>query len=198
MAESVDAMSDPVTQAAVSYGALGVLVTPGNVLERQPFERCSCGDRACPTPGLHPRLAEGTRRWFRDAESIEHLFNRYPGSNVILGTGGASGIVVLAVDTQSGPSLAEVIERYPSAETAARARTETGFHLYFRHTGQSVPSRTAIDGPGLDLIGDGESFVLAPPSLHPSGTFYTWITPLPDPLHKLPALPGPLVAIARA
>jgi len=187
-------MSGPVLEAALGYGSKGLLVTTGNVLEHKPFERCSCGDRNCPTPGLHPRQREGARRWFRDADAITHLFGRYPGSNVLSGTGAGAGIVVIDLDTKTGPSLKEFLEKYPKAEAAARARTERGFHLYFRHPGQTVASAKTVDGTGVDLIGDGESsFVLAPPSIHPSGTFYTWINGLPDPLYKLPALPGALI-----
>jgi hypothetical protein len=47
-----------------------------------------------------------------------------------------------------------------------------GHHLYFRHPGGSVRNRAGL-APGLDLRADG-GYVVAPPSLHPSGRHYAW------------------------
>lgn len=47
-----------------------------------------------------------------------------------------------------------------------------GRHLYLRHPGFEVPNRVGIR-PGLDLRGDA-GYVVAPPSIHPSGQPYRW------------------------
>lgn len=51
-----------------------------------------------------------------------------------------------------------------------------GRHLYFRHPGGDFVNRAGIRPgirPGIDLRGDG-GYVVAPPSIHPSGRPYLW------------------------
>ena len=53
------------------------------------------------------------------------------------------------------------------------AITAKGRHLYFRQPEQAIGNTVRRLGPGLDTRGDG-GYVLAPPSVHPSGTLYAW------------------------
>ena len=52
-----------------------------------------------------------------------------------------------------------------------------GRHLYFAHPGGLVRNRAGL-AQGIDLRGDAErgdgGYIVAPPSIHPSGTFYEW------------------------
>lgn len=52
------------------------------------------------------------------------------------------------------------------------SRTDRGFHVYFR----AADLRTVDLGDG-ELRGAG-GYVVLPPSVHPSGTRYTWLVPL--------------------
>jgi Bifunctional DNA primase/polymerase, N-terminal/Primase C terminal 1 (PriCT-1) len=47
-----------------------------------------------------------------------------------------------------------------------------GRHFYFAHPGGFTPNRAGLT-QGIDLRGDG-GYVVAPPSLHPSGKHYAW------------------------
>jgi hypothetical protein len=67
------------------------------------------------------------------------------------------------------------------ASTLPTARTGRGFHVYFRTREEVYESF----GDG-ELRGDCKHYVLAPPSLHPSGTVYRWTIPPPE--GPLPAL----------
>ncbi|HXF37409.1 MAG TPA: bifunctional DNA primase/polymerase [Actinomycetota bacterium] len=71
-------------------------------------------------------------------------------------------------------------------------RTAKGFHLWFTHE-EAVGNRAKVQGVGLDVRGLG-GYVLAPPSLHPSGAAYEWVVspadlwpppPLPERLRDL-------------
>ena len=63
-----------------------------------------------------------------------------------------------------------------------------GRHVYFKHPGIDLRNSAGRVGAGLDIRGDG-GYVVAPPSLHPSGNNYCWeISSHPDdtPLADMP------------
>ncbi|HLI78147.1 MAG TPA: bifunctional DNA primase/polymerase, partial [Acidobacteriaceae bacterium] len=65
-------------------------------------------------------------------------------------------------------------------------RTGRGEHRYYRHPGREVRN-FAGRVQGLDLRGDG-GYVVAPPSLHPSGRRYEWaLSPQDAPPSEMPA-----------
>jgi hypothetical protein len=63
--------------------------------------------------------------------------------------------------------------------------TGAGWHLWFAHPGRPIPNSAGRLGPGINIRGDG-GYVIAPPSLHPSGRRYRWERPLGPPLPVLP------------
>ena len=70
-------------------------------------------------------------------------------------------------------SLESLERRFGALPSTVESRTGGGGrHLYFEHPGYPVRNRTGI-GQGIDLRGDG-GYVVAPPSLHPSGEHYAW------------------------
>src|SRR5439155_2534028 len=106
-------------------------------------------------------------------------------------TGAISGLVVVDIDVRHGGDGAlEHIEReHGRLPTTVECRTGGGGrHLYFAHPGGLVRNKVGL-APGIDLRGDG-GYVVAPPSLHPSGLRYAWardgrpghaaLAPLPD------------------
>lgn len=86
-------------------------------------------------------------------------------------TGAVSGLVVVDCDSDQ----AELWARRNLPNTPLKVKTGKGVHLYYRHPGCPVSNKARIktDIPGLelDLRGDG-GYVLAPGSLHPSGSTY--------------------------
>ncbi|QEE28581.1 hypothetical protein FTW19_11580 [Terriglobus albidus] len=116
------------------------------------------------------------------------------GCNWAVKTGTGSGIWVLDVDGEKGAvSLREMASRYGDLWLQTlTAITAHGRHCYFKYP-QDVSIRNSVERlrPGLDVRGDG-GYVIAPPSLHPSGHEYRWVNPdaavLPTPewlLHLL-------------
>jgi len=105
------------------------------------------------------------KRWFAD----------FPERNLGIVTGAGSGVVVLDVDKPDAFHM-----EMPKTPTA---KTGKGFHYYFKHPGFDVGNAVLPFG---DLRGDG-GLVVAPPSLHPGGSTYTWICSFNDsPLAELP------------
>ncbi|MEO6829441.1 MAG: bifunctional DNA primase/polymerase, partial [Acidobacteriaceae bacterium] len=63
--------------------------------------------------------------------------------------------------------------------------TRKGCHYYFRAPlGVPIRNSAGILGKGLDIRADG-GYVVAPPSLHPSGLLYKWLVP-EQPLAEVP------------
>ena len=92
------------------------------------------------------------------------------GHNAGIVTGAISKLVVLDCDTPE--AIAQAKDLGIPAGTVAVA-TAKGCHFYFRYPGFHVANKTRLR-PGMDVRGDG-GFVVAPGSVHPSGTIYAWI-----------------------
>lgn len=81
----------------------------------------------------------------------------------------ASGLIVVDVD---GPEAFAPFEKLnlPSTRLVGTGRPEGGAHYYYR-VPPDTRTPTAILAPKLDLRGAG-AYVIAPPSIHPSGNKY--------------------------
>ena len=115
------------------------------------------------------------------SRQIEAWARTYNYANVGIITGTISNLVVVDLDGEEG--LAQ-LDKFP---VTAQVETAHGRHLYFRHSGGLVPNSVKKILPGVDVRGDS-GYVVAPPSIHESGTVYAWIKPA-RPLAKLPVLP---------
>jgi hypothetical protein len=131
---------------------------------------------------------------------LARWFARWPDANLGIVTGAVSGLVVLDVDPKHGgdDSLAALERAHGRLPETCEALTGGGGrHLYFAHPGGVVHNRAAL-APGIDLRGDG-GYVVAPPSLHPSGRDYVWevsrdpdeVPPAPMPRWLLQLATGP-------
>lgn len=107
---------------------------------------------------------------------------QFPGANLGIVTGAVSGVIVLDVDDAC--AWDDLFYNYDVPRTPT-AQTGKGWHLYFQHPG-GVVRNFARKLPGLDLRGDG-GYVVAPPSVHPSGAQYSWeMSPEDTPLAPCP------------
>ena len=104
------------------------------------------------------------RRMVTEAE-IQHW--EWPNIGII--TGAISGIIVLDVDSVEGEKELKKRGMPPTPMVA----TAKGRHIYLKHPGGEVRN-FARRLPGMDLRGDG-GYVVAPPSMHPSGVRYEWV-----------------------
>ena len=116
------------------------------------------------------------------------------GYNLAIATGRVSGCFVLDVDGAAGKqTLQRLIDTHGALPETIGVQTGKGFHYYFAYpadeniTIRNLASRSADGGTleGLDVRGDG-GYVVAPPSVHESGTHYTWLR---TGAGKFPAVP---------
>jgi len=147
-----------ILRAALGYLALGWSVIPLRARDKRPVVSWQAYQQRPPAAGE-------VREWFR----------RWPTAGVAIVTGEVSGLVVADVDPSHGGegSLEAMTEAHgPLPRTPEVITGGGGRHLYFAHPRGVVPNQVGL-APGLDLRGDG-GYVVAPPSLHPSGGRYRW------------------------
>lgn len=122
-----------------------------------------------------------------DPEVIRYWFSQAPAANLAVRCGSVSGIVVLDVDPRHGgtEALSRLIAEHGALPDTVTCHTGgQGVHFYFRHPGE--PLETWKDS-GLELRIENV-YVVAPPSIHPSGMDYRWaLEPGSSPLADLPA-----------
>ena len=120
-----------------------------------------------------------------DVKQVTAWWTAHPEANIGLATGRDSDLYVVDVDGDAGE---ESLQRYGTLPVVPESSTGKGRHLVF-----SLPGGTNTAGklgPKIDTRGEG-GYIVAPPSLHPSGRRYRWTVP-PHKAAVLP-LPAPLV-----
>jgi hypothetical protein len=144
-------------EAALALAAKGMRVFP-------------CAER-----GKEPAIADNLRRATTDPNGIAGWWTTRD-FNIAIAAGPDSGIWVLDVDGDEGEATLRQLEAvFGPLPHTVEAITGKGRHLYWRWpTGTDIRnSQLRQDVPGLDWRGDG-GYVLAPPSIHPSGRRYAW------------------------
>jgi hypothetical protein len=155
--------------------------------------RLGCAVFPCQPRGKTPATQNGCKDATTDPVRINSWWNAYPDLNIGIATGAVSGFFVVDVDGEKGEaSLRKLEEAHEPLPPTVEAITGKGRHCYFRLGEHGQICNTAgLIGVGLDIRGDG-GYVLAPPSIHPSGRAYTWsvdsakeFADAPDWLHAL-------------
>lgn len=118
-----------------------------------------------------------TRRGFKDAstdpEQIRAWWRRWPSANLGIATG-APGPVVIDIDPPHGGETWLDAQDPALLATLTAASGGGGWHKYYLAPGGvAVPSTVGRLAPGIDTRGAG-GYIIAPPSLHPSGALYRW------------------------
>lgn len=118
-------------------------------------------------------------------EELNKWFNGNKLHNIGIATGSISGIDVVDLDSEKAIEFAENNFHLP----IFRVKTARGWHLYFKHREGVKNFQKRENFPDIDLRGEG-GYVVAPPSIHPSGSQYSWfiddlmanteLHPLPD------------------
>lgn len=107
---------------------------------------------------------------------MKRLWNGRKHLNVGIATGPESGIFVLDIDGPEGEADIAALGELPETLTV---KTGKGRHLFFKHPGYKVSTRTKVIGNKVDIRGDG-GYVAGPGSNHASGATYAWVNPLDD------------------
>ena len=148
--------------------------------------------------GKEPVTASGCLQATTDSAVIDRWWNAAPDMNVAIATGGASGVFVVDVDDEIGEATIRELERANGAlPPTVESLTGRGRHIWFR-LGEHDPVRNSAGriGSGVDIRANG-GYVVAPPSVHPSGRKYEWsvdsaaeFVDAPDWLHEKMATTG--------
>ncbi|GAA3728279.1 bifunctional DNA primase/polymerase [Spinactinospora alkalitolerans] len=191
--------------AALGYGALGWPVCRGAEPARRGPRACLCDRLGCPDPGAHPMSAAWGMEATTDPETITRWWAAAPDANIILPTGrvfdvfdvpAGAGVMALArmgrAGVHAGPVAAVDARRYLFfVATRSPADEDEWWSCHL----DCVPE-TITETPGLRWH-CRDSYVLAPPSLLPSGNQAAWIrsphdgadpVDLPDPIPVLDIL----------
>lgn len=132
-------------------------------------------------------------KWADVATSDERMavgwWDNDPDANIGIACGRRSGIVVLDIDAGKDgyESMQALVEEYGQLPETPIAKTGGGGeHIFFKHPGIEIRNSAGKLGAGLDIRGDG-GYVVAAPSIHPSGQSYEWLVkPSVIPLADMP------------
>jgi len=173
---SIESNNNPLLEAALSFAAKGWPVIP---LHTFADGMCTCESTTCTSPAKHPLTAKGVHDATTDEATIQRWWTEAEIANVGVATG--SGLLVLDIDAKHGglESLAQLEAEHGSLPATPIVSTGGGGrHYYFGlPDGMAVGNRAGL-ADGIDIRGDN-GYVVAPPSLHASGSRYQWTIP-PD------------------
>jgi len=120
-----------------------------------------------------------------DLAIVNGWWEGWPEQNIGLATGGQARLAVIDVDGDEGEcTLAEMERAHGKLPATVNVITGKGRHLYFRATAE-FPTTVGKLGKGLDTRGDG-GYVIAAPSVHPSGKRYEWSVDCAKQIAQLP------------
>lgn len=95
-------------------------------------------------------------------------------NNIGLALGSASGVCAVDIDTDD-PNIIKKIEKL-IPNSPVKKRGAKGYTAFYKFNGAPSKSVKNIDGTaGVDFLSTGKQTVL-PPSIHPSGMEYCWLT----------------------
>lgn len=127
--------------------------------------------------GKTPLVKNGLHDASDSPDMIEQWWRKWPNANIGLRV--PERVIVIDIDPRSGGTL-EQLGEVPRTRTAATGGG--GWHLLYRHVGKA---RGKLDqAQGID-IKTHSGYIVAAPSLHPSGRRYRWVDE--GPITDLPA-----------
>jgi Bifunctional DNA primase/polymerase, N-terminal len=162
----------------------------------------------CKPGGKTPMTPHGCKDATMGPRQVMDWWSRWPNANIGVATGAGSELFVVDLDGAQGLATWAQLEATHDAAPTLEQTTGGGVHLLFTYPDDGVTLGNSAGrlGPGVDTRGEG-GYILAAPSLHPSGRRYAWVdatrepapcppwlvdllTARPDPPPR-PARPGP-------
>lgn len=126
--------------------------------------------------GKVPLTRNGWKDATLDPEQVQRWMKRFGACNWGIATG-PSHLLVVDLDGRAGEQawldLTNVRERHVPG-TLTSMTGGGGWHLLFHDPDGRGRNSTRLLGPGIDTRGKG-GYIVAPPSLHPSGRRYGWV-----------------------
>lgn len=164
-------------QNALEYIKRGLPVFPCREVTTQGRDK---DDKPKTFTAKSPYTAHGCHDATTDAGQVRAWWSRWPKAAIGLRTGIESGLFVIDVDVKNGaPGLGswEALQKAhgPIPQTRIARTVSGGWHYYFKHPGPGTVIRTDsnVPAPGIDVRGDRNGYVVAPPSIVETGA-YVW------------------------
>jgi hypothetical protein len=162
--------------AALKLAERGLLVFPCRPKDKRPATPHGVKDATLDVGAI--------TAWWRQADY-----------NIGVATGAVSGIMVLDLDdVDAEVELHKLEDVHGALPPTVEAVTARGRHLFFRWPEQDVRNSASKVAPGIDVRGNG-GYIIAPPSLHPSGRRYAWSV---DSANGFAAAPAWLIDVINA
>lgn len=126
-----------------------------------------------------PATAQGFKDASTDPDTIQAWWAATPDANIGIPTGAASGLFVVDLDDKDGRDGSQHWSDLAAMHGGDGAPLEHntgsgGLHLVYRHV-EGLRNSAGKLGVGIDTRGEG-GYIVAAPSVHPSGGRYVWGT----------------------
>lgn len=143
--------------------------------------------------GKNPLTAHGFKDASKDPAVVKGWWQKWPHANIGIATGQVSGglcVIDMDIDENKGldgwKCLRDWQDKHGIIAPSWLCNTGRGGKHYYFISDEPVANRVGVI-PGVDIRGDG-GYVVAPPSIHPNGTPYTWdakLDPAITELHQI-------------
>ena len=120
-----------------------------------------------------PATEHGCKDATTNLETVRQWWCEDPHYNIGVATGAVSKIFAVDIDGDGEAEMGKLEAEHGALPATVEVITARGRHLYFRMPDLPVRNSAGKLAPGIDVRGDG-GYVLAPPSIHPSGRAYCW------------------------
>jgi hypothetical protein len=127
----------------------------------------------CRPRDKRPATESGCKDATRDPAVIKQWWKLQPDCNIGIACGTASGVFVIDVDGDGEGELQKLEADYGVLPNSVEAITARGRHIYFEMPNTPIGNSVSKVAPHIDVRATG-GYVLAPPSIHPSGRRYCW------------------------
>ena len=168
-------MANELYEAAITYISQGFAVFPLQV------------------KGKKPLTSHGVKDASSDPAVVKGWWQTWPNANIGIATGQVSGglcVIDMDIDEEKGldgwRSLRDWQDGHGIISPSWLCKTGRGGYHYYFLADEPINNRVGVI-PGVDIRGDG-GYIVAPPSIHPNGTPYTWdekCDPEVMPLHSI-------------
>jgi len=142
----------PFLPIALAYAARGWRVHPLKPRDKTPISAKGCTDATL------------------DPDQIRKWWTQWPTANIGL----ATGYEFFAIDVDPRHGGGEWLEANELPATHEAATGSGGKHLLYRMPSKPIHNSASLIAPGIDIRGNG-GYIVAAPSIHPSGNPYTWL-----------------------
>jgi len=121
-----------------------------------------------------PATLQGLKDATTDPIQIENWWHQNPNCNIAVATGAVSGVFVIDLDgADAEAELRKLEAQHGELPATVESITGRGRHLFFQCPERPVRNSAGKIATGIDVRATG-GYVIAPPSVHPSGKRYCW------------------------